>query len=628
MKKLFHMKKEDENRKSAEEYLLLIPVLFAVCVIPLIMKAKAYNLGMQDYEWFPSVHERVDYFNYYKTFAVTVMFAVLCCITFVLYFRHKLKGSRIFILLAVYAGFILLSSMFSISEFHTWNGFMEMFESAFVWLCYCLVCFYCYEIIRSEKQLKLVWIFFVIGIILMGIIGFSQFIGHDLLMTDWVRKLIFSKDYEWLMGTVDVTGVKVYTTLYNPNYVGIYSCITVPMLFVLTFLEKNKKTMGLYLLLAVPAMICLVGSGSKTAVLAMMPSLLLASVFFWKRYWKSLLPILAAYVGMFTLLNMLQPSSVFMQTMDRLSIPYLENKSYHLSDITLNDDNYTLTYDESRLYVTYDEKDGVLTPVVSDDTGEKLLFTKTGDTWESADERFEELQFTYEESEYGNVGFLLESEECPFFIYYSEEERTYLYENYYGDGVKMYTSPTWDLPFFHLMGGFSGRAYIWSKTLPLLKDTIFVGTGPDTYAIKFPQMDYLAAVQNGWESIMVTKPHCMYLQIAVQSGVVALIVFLAFELCYMVQSFRLYRKKEIDSFAGRFGAAVLLMNFAFLIASVMNDSTVGVSIVYWIMLGCGFAANYIFKNGEGSLKSNKNLKCFLKDNNSIDELGARNYDTL
>ena len=36
----------------------------------------------------------------------------------------------------------------------------------------------------------------------------------------------------------------------------------------------------------------------------------------------------------------------------------------------------------------------------------------------------------------------------------------------------------------------SGRLYIWSRILPMLKHDILKGSGPDTFAEVFPQNDY------------------------------------------------------------------------------------------------------------------------------------------
>ncbi len=67
----------------------------------------------------------------------------------------------------------------------------------------------------------------------------------------------------------------------------------------------------------------------------------------------------------------------------------------------------------------------------------------------------------------------------------------------------------------------SNRGYIWSRSLPLLKNTLFIGTGADVYPFNFPQTDIVGKVNAfGYYDIIVDKPHNMYLQTAIQFGII------------------------------------------------------------------------------------------------------------
>ncbi|MHB8065560.1 MAG: O-antigen ligase family protein, partial [Ruminiclostridium sp.] len=143
----------------------------------------------------------------------------------------------------------------------------------------------------------------------------------------------------------------------------------------------------------------------------------------------------------------------------------------------------------------------------------------------------------------------------------------------------------------------STRGYIWSRSIPLLKDTVLLGHGPDTYAIYFPQNDFSGKLQHlNMTYILVDKPHNMYLQIAINTGVVSLIAFLVFVLWYISSSFSLYFKpKKNDSFYYMAGSACVLSVIGFLVAGLANDSNVNISPIFWIMLGIGFACNRLYK---------------------------------
>lgn len=78
----------------------------------------------------------------------------------------------------------------------------------------------------------------------------------------------------------------------------------------------------------------------------------------------------------------------------------------------------------------------------------------------------------------------------------------------------------------------NNRGYIWAKTWNLLKAHPLLGTGPDTFLIAFPNDDLVGLYNSGHSGEMISKPHCLYLQIAAQTGIPSLIRF--FDLCVMV----------------------------------------------------------------------------------------------
>ena len=78
-----------------------------------------------------------------------------------------------------------------------------------------------------------------------------------------------------------------------------------------------------------------------------------------------------------------------------------------------------------------------------------------------------------------------------------------------------------------------------AKTWNLLKAHPLLGTGPDTFLIAFPNDDLVGLYNSGHSGEMISKPHCLYLQIAAQTGIPSLIAFLTFVLWYVVSSIRL-----------------------------------------------------------------------------------------
>ena len=144
----------------------------------------------------------------------------------------------------------------------------------------------------------------------------------------------------------------------------------------------------------------------------------------------------------------------------------------------------------------------------------------------------------------------------------------------------------------------SNRGYIWSRTIPILKDTFFVGYGPDNFIMVFPHEDYVGRFNVGSSgmNIIVDKPHNLYLQTAVNTGVLSLISLLFFWGIYLVNSMKIYLKGNLNSYTEYMGAAIFLSITAYLVAGMFNDSIVAVAPLFWILLGMGIGINRMVKD--------------------------------
>lgn len=587
------------NFKKISDFVLLIPIFFAAAVIPIIVRIIFYDPKLSSYAWFSAGTNFMDMFMYHKNEAMVLLDGVLAVLFVILLIRRRLPAAAAYAPLGIYFLLVLISSIFSVVPDQTWNGFYEMKESAFALFGYCMICYYTFAVVRTEQQIKIVMCVVLIGIFLLCAVGVSQFVGHDFYMSKLGKDLIFPQKYSGFKPYLGLAfGVgRVYASLYNPNYVGVYSCLVIPLLMVLTFSLRKKWLVPIYLVLAGMILTCLAGCGSKTAVISIVPCMVFAAVMFGKEHWRTILPVYLVYIVFFVMLNSYSNSSVIENTIDRITADYLESPEYHVTDITLYDDDFTLTYADTPLTVQYlcDENDVWTIRVTEDGNELKTAFTDADDGFKLQDARFEGLEFIFGADAKLNPGFSVSADGHSFFIYYDKMQKTYLYVNYAGKPTKIYSSKTIDSPLFHLMGGLSGRGYIWSKSLPILMNSLILGSGPDTYPFMFPQYDYVSLIQNGWEGILITKPHNMYLQIGIQTGGLSLIALLVFYLWYFFASCKLYWRRTLTTFAERAGAAIFIASACFMIAGLANDSTIGVSVLYWTLIGVGFACNRAVK---------------------------------
>jgi len=175
------------------------------------------------------------------------------------------------------------------------------------------------------------------------------------------------------------------------------------------------------------------------------------------------------------------------------------------------------------------------------------------------------------------------------------------------------------------------RGWIWSRTLPMLGNTLFVGYGPDTFATYFPQDDLAWKINlYGAPNIVVDKPHNWYLQTAVNTGVVSLLLLVWLLAAFVFDALRVWLRKPVRGMAALFGSPVagdpaallpegaardaitasdgptavfvagpetdgrriLLMGIlcgviGYAIAGMFNDSVVSVAPLFWTVFGLG-----------------------------------------
>ena len=275
-----------------------------------------------------------------------------------------------------------------------------------------------------------------------------------------------------------------------------------------------------------------------------------------------------------------------------------------LENIFTNDDNVEIDYQGKKLYIQMYQDGDLLTFVLKDQDQEDVAYEYMVDDgyycYVIKDDRFKGITLTPvvitdDPVTYGFVVQIDDKNWC--FTNQMMEDGTYYNYNdlkkltkLTDENVSADFAPLVDLNFFA-----TGRGYIWNKTIPLLKDYIFLGSGPDTYALVFPNDDYVDRYNNYYGNAIITKPHNLYLQIAVQTGVLSLICFLVFYVWYFISSLRIYFKQRLDNPLVIAGFAVMLGTLGYMVSGMLNDSTVTITPLYWAMLGMGIGINHRIK---------------------------------
>ena len=579
------------NKKKSALY--FIPVILLLTVVPLIVRMYSFKSGLAQFDWSPASDETLDFFLYYKSLAITVIAAAMSIILAVRYFMKKkeFKFCYEMIPIIIYAALTFLSSIFSQYRYFSFHGAVEVFETVWVLLGYCVIAFYAYQLIDTFEDLDCIMKWMTVGVALMLVIGMLQVTGRDFYTSEFGKKLVTGG-----MADIDLAFEKgrVFLGMYNPNYVASYFALIIPMEIALLIQNKKWYFRVLYAGMLVLSIICLLASGNRSAIAAFAVTILFILLLFNKRLikaWKIVLPVTAVIAVVFG--TYLKKDHFIIQKFVRLM--HAEDRPEDpISEIVTGDNDVAITCNGQVFHAAYDiTPEGYINMTIQDDAGTALNTTVDEATFTYAvqDERFP--GFTVQAVNLNNEIAMGVFAGNVTWYFKKGDDGTYYYYNVYGRWDKINNAPRVWVNF--LEKRFEERGTIWSKTIPLLKNCLIFGTGADTYTVVYPQDDYVDKTYDYSTSSMDVKPHCLYLQIAVQSGIPALLAVLVFYIWYFVTGVRLYAKASYQDGMEIIGAGLLLATFTYMVISFLNDSTVTVAPIFWIMMGLGIAVNEILK---------------------------------
>ena len=592
--------KKNKKTGGRDNFIKIIPLALILIIVPMIVFMKSITIEGIASQFYPSTSVR-DFFNYYKVIWL-IIFTVIS-VFFVSYYAYKnkikFKFNYCFIPLLVYYFFVFLSTSFSKHHDIAFNGFIDRFEGFWVLTCYVIICVVAALFVTYEKDIKVLFGALGICAFILCILGFSQFFGFDFLQTDFMKHVMLpSKDEHLIKSFIfDFPTKYIYLTLFNPNYVGSFCAMVLPLFVVLILLAKNKYTKIISGILSFFLLVNLIFSRSSTGYISVFVTGIFLIFLLRKRiimYWIPVLSLTICITGVLVYINYSNAgiiSNEFFSFLPKKQTPvaYVDGKPKDITDMKIDKNNMYIHMGDTPVKVVFNSSEGTL--IFYDDLGNELPIIKspTDSSLISFDSpKYIGLCFNINES--------VITVSAPNTIYYVTLDSTgsFKFLNSGAKPVDIEIAESFGFKGYETWA--SNRGYIWSRSIPLLKDTFLLGHGPDTYAIYFPQNDFKGKLQSfKLPSTFVDKPHNMYLQIAINTGVVSLIAFLVFILWYIVRSFRLYFKpKDSDSFYYIAGVACVLSVIGFLVAGIANDSNVNVSPIFWILLGTGIACNRLY----------------------------------
>lgn len=604
----------------------LLPIAFFTAFVIMITRMASYSRPMAQFYWANKTSDLTDFFSYYKMIAIVICGTLALIILLYRIFSQSLaiKKSIYYIPIAVYSLFVILSYVFSEYKLFSWLGFNDRFEGTLPILGYMVMLLYIINSIKTENAIK--WVVYPIGIssVLLGLLGVTQALDHDFFRTTIGQKLITpnvstSEGMTWdLIDKAAAVGKRylefnftdkqIYQTVYNINYVSFYLTLLIPlfgMLFIRSWMRGKEEPVWKKILwgaIFTLSVFNLIGSVSSGGYLGIFIILVFGFIVLNKRivkWWKPVcvlfaLAILMCFANFDQLQSEFNAAKGFFgsntqatATKDNTAttkahIDYIDTDGNDLK-ISINGNEMIITtYPDDPSSITVKDSDGNKIPL-------DLISAEQGYIHGFRDARFGMCNLRPAIDENNNNYYLINIEETQWPFMLTEDGPKYV--NGLGNQVDL--NPGKQIGFENNPNFGSGRGYIWSTSFPMLKDTLLLGHGADTYCLYYPHDNYVGKYNAGWQiNMIVDKPHCAYLGIAINTGVISLFALLALWCIYIIQSAVLYFKRDFKTdFTTYVGLGIFLGVSGFLAAALVNDTSVSVMPLFYGLLGTGIAIN-------------------------------------
>lgn len=608
-----------KQRENEIGWYHLLPLIFIITIVPLIVHLKVIPLTGASFDFWNGTKDNFDFFSYYKGvwLLISVAFALFVYVARLFQSDPNLIKKELklyYIAAGIYLLFIIGSTLTSNYQSVAISGFPDRYEGVYVLVAYILAFFITTSLVSNERSVKIMLGSLMTGAIVIGIIGLFQYLGYDLWKSDFGKSLVLPSQYMNIADKLEFQFQKhtIYVTMYHTDYVGSYMAMLFPLSFALFVVAKNKWfklfTAFMTILMAINWLGCNSRAGMVGGALALLVFFISINkiiIKHWKYFGAGLIVAFAIFLGLNQISNGYLGSRVSSLAADAKSFIGLDkttngdSASIPLKDIKINGTQGSVVTSTETICFNYNNSqlmfsDGNNNPLES-------TYDTTNGNITLKDPAYKDYALVAGEMG-NNMVFKLDKGDIHL-LFDLKQDGISLMDNK-GKVVELKPVESWGFEGKELLG--SSRGYIWSRSIPLLKNTILFGYGPDTFAAYFPQNDIFGKMYayygDMWQ--VVDKPHNLYLQIALNTGIISLLAFLILMGLYILKSIRIYIKSTYDDFISQAGVAVFAAIIGYLGAAFFNDSVVSVAPVFWVLLGLGVSINSIISS-QNSMKRQK-----------------------
>ncbi len=572
----------------------LIPIVLIASIVPLFMYAKIIVLTpLEKLNWVGgSFH--IDFFNWYKSRIFIFLILISFTITLVLLLTKKIpfRKSKILIPIAIYSIFVIISSIFAIDKTVALRGFLDMHQGMYVLLGYMALIFTIYQLVDHKKHTIMLLSGLIFTGLFTGILGFYQYIGKDPFQSDALIRLLMDKDLEPIIENIRYvfSEYQIYATMGNSNFVGSFAALMIPLSFSLYFYAK-KIIYKLFFFIFASLMIFIgFGSNSRAGIIGVFVSLILILILYRKEFivkpLTSIFPF--AVLGLMGLVLNFMTDGIIMNEFKSLN---LINEIKEIEEANETKIRFEKFMTDGHRLIIETEIDGLIiekkyADISFYDLEGNPLEANIDDTLVTVDlEGYENYEINLDSSK---SFFVLKVHGKVFTVYHMQDGLRLVGKN--GERVEAI-----EVDRLEFLDGyeslFSSRVYIWSISIPILEKTFFVGDGPDNFPLSFEQNDFLGIANGYFQNIITDKPHNMYIQTGVNTGVVSLFCLLYVFAFYIIKSFKLYLNNFKNTFSYYVGSGLFLSVVAYLVSGFFNDQVMSLAPLFYISLGLGMIIN-------------------------------------
>lgn len=589
-----------------------LPISFVLAIVPLIVRAKEVKLDeFSQTIWGVSTQYELFSQNKFLLLAIfTIILIIISAICFKQIFEKKDKIIHIILALSVvFLLFCLLSSIFSPYKHIAFWGVYNRAEGFITITCYLLLFIYSIYTFKSTENYRFIIIPILIVVLINAFLGMFQYAGQDLINTELGKLISIPTSIAEKTGgqlSLLYESGKLYGTLFHYNYVGSFVAVLLPILFCSMLIEDDiifKIIIGLGFL---AALWLLFGSTSRGGLVGVLGSIFIAIIMFGRLIFKNKKQLLIGICSIVVIilgLNFITNGSVFSR------VPSLFKDAFNIfsntsdvnykdlvpvKDITNENGDVQVVFQNETLNISFEDNKYKFT----DSSNNKISISKGDDCYLLDNDKLSTVSFKlFKSSEAADKMDVLQlaptgDNKISFLFKVKDDGSIHLVNPSNFEDIDIEFPETFGFAGKEKLG--SARGYIWSRSIPLLKDNLILGKGPDTFVLEFPQNDLIGKYYAyDTPNMIVDKPHNLYLQIALNNGLIALIAFLGVMLIYIIDSLKLYALKKEYEISELFGAAISLGVIGYLLAGVFNDSVISVAPIFWILLGVGVAVNYM-----------------------------------